>query len=166
VNANLQYVLRAWDLENETTRELLAQIPENHNDITAADGKGWRLGELVWHICISERWFCTDLLGLAPAGANHVPTYEPPATIAGMSDALLRSHAALAASLQTMDDAWLETQVTFHGRSWRRLDLLHLMLRHEVHHRGQLSILMLRAGAEPPTIYGAEGLTMEQARSH
>lgn len=166
MDANLRSILLVWELENTTTRELLAQIPENHNDITAVDEKGWRLGELVWHICISERWFCTDLLGLAPEGGNPVPTYELPATIAGMSAALARSHAALVACLQAMDDAWLDTNVTFHGAPWRRIDLLHLMLRHEAHHRGQLSMLMLRAGGHPPTVYGAEGLTMEQAQAH
>ncbi|MNW19867.1 DinB family protein [compost metagenome] len=61
------------------------------------------------------------------------------------------------------DEAWVDESVDFYGNPWTRMELLNLMLRHEAHHRGQLSILMMVAGGQPPTIYGAPGINLEDA---
>jgi uncharacterized damage-inducible protein DinB len=74
-----------------------------------------------------------------------------------------KSHALLLQTVASKDEAWIDKNIDFYGSPRTRLELLHLMFRHEAHHRGQLSMLMMVAGGEPPTIYGAPGINMEDA---
>lgn len=145
--------LATWEYENATTLRVLRAIPDGTLDLRAA-AKGWRLGDLAWHICTSERWFCTGPLGLEVPGEDPVPKDAPPATAAAMAAAREGSHAALAAALQGKDGAWLDEVVEFYGMALPRVEVLRLMVRHEVHHRGQLSVYLRLAGGKVPSIYG------------
>ena len=40
------------------------------------------------------------------------------------------------------------------GRNGQRRNTCILLVQHEVHHRGQLTVLMRQAGLRPPGIYG------------
>jgi uncharacterized damage-inducible protein DinB len=163
MRAKIQSVLETWEREYVTTFEVLSVVPEGRNDQTVVPGKGWTMGSLIWHICISERWFCVDIIGAEPAAENPVPADRQPDTVAEMMASFHISHAALIEVVASKDDAWFDEVVDFYGNPWTRLDLLHLMFRHEVHHRGQLSMLMMVAGGLPPTIYGAPGINIEDA---
>lgn len=163
MRADIQSALKTWEREHETTLEVFATVPEGHNEQTAVPDRGWTLGGLVWHICISERWFCAEVMSAGPEGDNPVPSDPVPATIAGMTAAFRESHALLLRTVIAKGEAWIDESIEFFGNPWTRLELLHLMLRHEAHHRGQLSVLMLVAGGQPPTIYGAPGINLEDA---
>jgi uncharacterized damage-inducible protein DinB len=163
MRADFQSALRTWEREHDTTLEVLAVVPEGRNDQTVVPDKGWMMGELIWHICISERWFCADIMGAQPEGENLVPSDRQPATVAEMTTAYKASHAALMKIVASKDEQWVDESVDFYGNPWVRLDLLNLMFRHEAHHRGQLSMLMMVAGGQPPTIYGAPGINIENA---
>ena len=41
-----------------------------------------------------------------------------------------------------------------YGEKWQRGLTLHILLQHEVHHRGQMTVLMRQAGLKVPNIYG------------
>jgi uncharacterized damage-inducible protein DinB len=163
MRADIQRALKTWERENETTLEVFAAVPEGWNELTVVPDKGWKLGGLVWHICISERWFCADIMGARPIGENPVPSDLLPATVADMSAAFQKSHASLLEILSSKDETWMDECINFYGDLWPRLELLHLLFRHEAHHRGQLSMLMMVAGGLPPTIYGAPGVNLEDA---
>jgi uncharacterized damage-inducible protein DinB len=145
--------LQAWEWEHGTTLKVLRAIPEGRLGVRAAE-KGWRLGDLAWHLCSSERFFCVGALGLAVPGEDPVPKDRPPATAAAMAAAREASHAALFAAARAKDDAWMEEVVEFYGTRLRRTEVLHLMLRHEAHHRGQLTVYLRLAGARVPGTYG------------
>ncbi len=163
MRADIQSALNTWEREYNTTLEVFAAIPEGRNEQTIVPCKGWKLGELAWHICISERWFCAEIMGAKPEGENPVPSDRQPETIAEMTAAFRTSHTALMDIVASKDEAWVDESVNFYGKPWTRMDLLHLMFRHEVHHRGQLSMLMMVAGGQPPTIYGAPGINIDDA---
>jgi uncharacterized damage-inducible protein DinB len=40
------------------------------------------------------------------------------------------------------------------GKTWRRGFTLTILVHHEIHHRGQMTVLMRQAGLRPPAIYG------------
>jgi uncharacterized damage-inducible protein DinB len=163
MRANFRSALSIWEREHATTLAVFAAVPEGKNDQTVIPEKGWTLADLVWHICISERWFCTDIMGVPAQGENPLRGDPRPATVAGITEAFRESHATLVAAVAAHDEAWVDGTVDFYGEPWIRLDLLHLMLRHEAHHRGQLSMLMMVAGGQPPTIYGAPGINLADA---
>ncbi len=163
MRADFQSALKTWEREYDTTLEVLALVPEGRNDQTVVPGKGWTLGELIWHICISERWFCAEVMGAKPEGENPVPPDRQPDTVAEMTAAFRTSHAALMEVVASKNETWVDEAVDFYGNPWTRMELLNLMFRHEAHHRGQLSMLMMVAGGQPPTIYGAPGINIEKA---
>ncbi|MCW0447197.1 DinB family protein [Xanthomonas sacchari] len=160
---DIDSALKTWAREHETTLAVFNAVPEGCNEQTVTPGKGWTLGGLIWHICISERWFCADVMGARPEGEKFLPQDPMSASVAEMTAVFQKSHATLLQTVAAKDEAWIDESVDFYGNPWTRLELLHLMFRHEAHHRGQLSMLMLVGGGQPPTIYGAPGINLEDA---
>jgi len=145
--------LGLWDWENAATLKVLRAVPEDRLGFRP-HAKGWAMGPLAWHIATSERWFCTDAMGLAVPGDDPVPKERPPATAAAMAAAREASHAALAGAVKAQSDAWFQEEAGFKGMRMSREQVVHLMVRHEIHHRGQLSMLLRIAGAKVPAVYG------------
>ena len=48
----------------------------------------------------------------------------------------------------------LDDKVKMFGQVWKRSELLSSLVRHQVHHRGQMTILMRQAGLKVPGVYG------------
>ena len=154
MRADIEATFQAWEHENGTTLRVLRAVPEGRMDVRAAE-KGWRLGDLAWHLCTSERWFCTGAMGIPEPAENPVPKDRAPGTAAAMAEAREASHAALAALVRARGEAWLDEVVDFYGKmKLPRLQVLHLMLRHEIHHRGQLTVYLRLAGGRVPGVYG------------
>jgi uncharacterized damage-inducible protein DinB len=51
-------------------------------------------------------------------------------------------------------DATLDQEDDMYGETWKRGTTLTSLVLHQVHHRGQLTVLMRQAGLELPGIYG------------
>jgi uncharacterized damage-inducible protein DinB len=145
--------LRVWDQENASTLKVLRAVPNAHITLKPHP-RGWRMKDLAWHLVTSERWFCTGPLGLATAGPDPAPKDAPPSSGAAMAEAREKSHAALAAAAAKQDARWFEGEVEFYGTRMPREEVLRLMLRHEAHHRGQLTVFLRLAGAKVPGVYG------------
>jgi uncharacterized damage-inducible protein DinB len=146
-------LLDSWEWERATTVRVIAAVP--------ARRAGWRphrknmtAGQLARHLVASEWWFLTGAAGLrmrgnAPAATDGKPT--APAAVAREAAAV---HRRLAAAVRRKGDDWLDAEVDFYGMRMTRARLLGLMVRHEVHHRGQLSVYIRLAGGKVPSIYG------------
>jgi len=145
--------LRVWDQENASTLKMLRAIPNAHLTLKPHP-RGWKLRDLAWHLVTSERWFCTVPLGIEAKGPDPAPKNRPPASGAAMAAAREESHAALAAAVRGKGAAWLDEEVDFYGMRMSREEVLRFMLRHEAHHRGQLSVFLRIAGAKVPGVYG------------
>jgi len=52
------------------------------------------------------------------------------------------------------DDAALQVEDDLYGEKWMRGATLEILIKHEVHHRGQMTVLMRQAGLKVPGIYG------------
>ncbi len=55
---------------------------------------------------------------------------------------------------EILKDEMLEDEVEIYGEHWKIKNVLHSFLKHEIHHRAQLAILMRQAGLVIPGIYG------------
>ena len=53
-----------------------------------------------------------------------------------------------------LTEARLEEVVTVYDQAWTRARTLDIVLRHEIHHRAQLGVLLRHAGALVPATYG------------
>jgi uncharacterized damage-inducible protein DinB len=146
-------LLQAWEHEHASTVRCIAAAPDARLDLKPHE-KSMSLHRLCWHIPEAERFFVVRCLGLEPPGPDPVPKDAPPATVAGIVEAFERSHASLVAAVRARDEAWLAEVVEFFGMHLPRARVADVMIRHEIHHRGQLSVYLRLAGARVPGVYG------------
>ncbi len=57
-------------------------------------------------------------------------------------------------AIATWTDATLQEDVTMYGETWKKGFALWVTVVHQVHHRGQLTVLMRMAGLPVPGVYG------------
>jgi uncharacterized damage-inducible protein DinB len=111
------------------------------------------LGQLAWHLATSFH----SILGQASLQFD-APTSksEAPSTAKGIADSYNTvSEAAIAAVQAQWTDATLQEQRLMFGRfEWPVSEIITRFIRHQVHHRGQLTVLMRQAGLVVPGIYG------------
>lgn len=64
------------------------------------------------------------------------------------------SKAALEAVTTQWVDANLTEEVEMYGMQWAKGVVLNVLISHQAHHRGQITVLMRQAGLKPPSVYG------------
>lgn len=110
------------------------------------------LGEIAWHV-VTSMYTILSKAGLlipspgdrklVPATANEIAeSYRVTSSI--IRDAILA---------EWTNDTLLETRHIYE-MIWPVAQVLDILIKHEIHHRGQLSILMRQAGLDVPDIYG------------
>jgi len=120
---------------------------------TKVDPQGRDLGFIAWHIVQTypEMLAQAGIKGLAgPAHGAPVPTQA-----AQIAKAYSVVRASLMSTLRSAwTDAMLPESIPMYGQSWPRHMVLSGLLYHEVHHRGQLTVLMRQAGLKVPGVFG------------
>ncbi|MBP3966436.1 DinB family protein [Paenibacillus lignilyticus] len=144
--------------ESQGTQKLLDLLTDE--SLTQAVGEGRRtIGQLAWHL-IHDDTGMLRRIGLdfkAPAAKS-----EPPQSAAVIA-ATYRETAAsiLEAASQWSDEKLLESHNIF-GEVWENGLTMQLFIKHEVHHRGQLTVLMRQAGLPVAGLYGPSKEEWEQ----
>ncbi len=141
----------SWQYEAESTQKLLDCLTDASLSQPLYPG-GRTVGRLAWHLAqtIPEMLHRT---GLVVAGAGeHDPVPEHAADIAA---AYRTAAASLTEQLSAhwTDATLLETD-DMYGEQWPRGVTLDVLIKHQAHHRGQLTIGMRLAGLETPGVYG------------
>ena len=143
--------LADWKDESKSTKDVLeALTDESLNQRVTPAGRS--LSKLGWHIAQSLHMVTeAGLEGLdAPREQDAIPTN---------ARAILKAYTNAADSLATVvekgwTDAQLAEEVPMYGESWARGKVLSVIIRHEAHHRGQMTVLMRQAGVIVPGPYG------------
>ncbi len=136
--------------EREATGKVLAALTDAALGQRVCEG-GRTLGEIAWHL--------VDTLHEMPAQAGLQIAAEPPAalpvTAAALAAAYRTASEAVAAAVASQwGDATLAEEVTMYGETWTRGKALSVLIKHEAHHRGQMTVLMRQAGLAVPGVYG------------
>lgn len=140
-----------WKYESEATLKLLSNLTdESLNQKVWAEGR--TLGFLAWHITLSVGEMMTKI-GLnpdcpqentkAPQKASEIKsTYEKAAT-------------SLIKEIETkLTDESLNDDISAYGQTFKKSGILKMLITHQIHHRGQITVLMRQAGLKVPGIYG------------
>jgi uncharacterized damage-inducible protein DinB len=141
---------KSWAADSEAMLKILRALTDASLG-QSVDPGGRTLGRLAWHI--------TGTLGEMP---GHVglkvdsPAYEsdPPREAAAIAAAYEQASRSLLAQIKQWDDATLDVEDDMYGQRWKRGFTLHALLEHQIHHRGQMTVLMRQAGLKVPGIYG------------
>jgi uncharacterized damage-inducible protein DinB len=139
-----------YQVEAENTQKLLDSLTDESLKVEVASGYR-TLGALAWHLVPSGGLFKpTGLKFEAPAEGSTAP-----ASASSIAEAYRTvSQAVIEAVRSQWTDEHLQQSVVMFGQPWKHGFTLAMFLRHEIHHRGQLTVLMHQAGLPAIGIYG------------
>jgi len=140
-----------WGEESKKTSRMMAALTDA--SLAAPVGPDDRnLGRIAWHVAqsIGEIATRTGLVINAPA-----PEAPVPSTALAIREAYAAAARSLADAVQfAWTDDTLKVQDAMYGETWTRAASLHSIIVHEIHHRGQMSVLLRQAGLRVPGTYG------------
>ena len=143
--------LEQWRQLTESTQKMLDALTDESLEQAVADGHR-TLGRIAWHLAqtVPEMLGKT---GLSPDGPAE--DSAPPASAAEIAAAYRAASASLVEQIKaSWTDETLEVEDEMYGSKWKRGFTLTALVEHEIHHDGQMSVLMRQAGLRPPGIYG------------
>ena len=146
-----QLFTELWVAESNTTRKVLARIPEGSD--YRPDPKSRTAQEIAWQIVAEE----TMIIEALETGSAQ---WAPPPMPASMKDVV----AAYAQQADGMEARWKalsaqqwEGSIDFFGSSRPASRMAWNFLFDIVHHRGQISTYLRPMGSTVPQIYGPSG---------
>lgn len=151
--------LADWQRETETTLRVLRTLTDASLAQSIGEGRQ-TLGGLAWHLA--------QAVGIMLGGAG-VSVAGP-----GRGDAAPSSAGEIAAAYErsavavpdAVRAAWTDEQlpepVLMFGQPLPRGIVLTLLVKHQAHHRGQMTVLMRQAGLRVPGCYGPSEEEMKE----
>jgi uncharacterized damage-inducible protein DinB len=140
-----------WKNERESTLKLLRQLTDHSLAQPVMPG-GRTLGRIAWHIATTIPEMMNHT-GLALAEPN--PKAPVPARAQEILEAYEQASQILLEKVKAeWTDATLKVTDNLYGETWARGFTLTVLILHEIHHRGQMTVLMRQAGLKVPGVYG------------
>jgi uncharacterized damage-inducible protein DinB len=158
--------LEDWKLESASTLRVLKLLTDASlaQRVTA---EGRTLGYLAWHVVLT----LGEMGGKAGLAVSAPPEdAQAPARAAAIVTAYETAARTLAEQVRARwTDRMLADELPMYGSIWRRGSVLNSLVRHQIHHRGQMTVLMRQAGLVVPGLYGPAreewaGMGMEPLR--
>lgn len=154
--------LRYFERVRDRTLRVLACVPPDRIDWRPADG-AFSFGDLVRHLGAIERWmFAENAAGRPSRYPGHGP--ELAEGFGGDVAYLDAMHEQAMEIFRSLGPEQLRARcVTPGGAEIPVWKWLRSMIEHEVHHRGQIYLMLRMIGIETPPLYG---LTSEEVRAN
>lgn len=147
----IQDFAEEWQVERSSTIRVLQALTDESLSQPVVPG-GRTLGFLAWHLAQT----CREMM--AHTGLDVEGPELGSAPPARASEILSAYQVASASVLQQVSAAWsddmLDDDVSAYGQTFKRGFMLEMLIRHEAHHRGQMTVLMRQAGLPVPGAYG------------
>ena len=140
-----------WKHESEATIKVLNNISDE--SLTVKFNREIRTpGRLAWHIVTSVGEMA-HRTGLTFETVND--DASTPSTIKEIVDEYKRTSDNV---IKEIEDKWndetLKQEDNMYGQKWARGKTLGVLVTHQIHHRGQLTVLLRLAGLKVPGVYG------------
>jgi uncharacterized damage-inducible protein DinB len=149
--AAIDLFLEDWKKESEATLRVLTRLTDASLSQRVGP-EGRTLGFLSWHLVLT----LGEMGGKAGLEAVSPPEDSPEPALA--SEIVTAYEEASRSLAQQIGKGWrddmLRDEIPMYGSTWRRGDILDSLVHHQIHHRGQMTVLMRQAGLVVPGIYG------------
>jgi uncharacterized damage-inducible protein DinB len=145
---NLDGFVQNWRRIHQQTVKVMKVAPDDKYDWKTCDS-AMTLGELMNHFPQAEAL-------LAHTVINGVLPTERPAPINNTAELIAafdESHEAAIAQVVALPAETLQDSISPFGNPMPRERLLHALLEHEIHHRGQLYTYLRILGADVPPLF-------------
>ncbi len=140
-----------WSQESESTQKVFKHLT-NESLTHEFSPEVRNLGRLAWHITTTIPEMM-EKTGLKISGVKHDDPI--PATAETICKAYNEAAKSLLDEVKTKwNDASLEIEDDMYGEKWKRGSSLTGLIHHEIHHRGEMIVLMRLADLKVPGIYG------------
>ena len=140
-----------WQFEASNTNRVLENITEDtkaikiHPNIRTLERLAWHITQTITEMGTKAGLFDEDVL-------EHLPA---PATFKEVTAAHQKYNSLLADAVSTRwtNDS-LNEEVNMYGELWTKGTILDVLIKHEAHHRGQMTVIMRMVGLPVPGVYG------------
>lgn len=143
--------LTEWTQSTAGTTAVLRALEDDKLDQSITEGHN-SLGWLGWHLVNSPVFF-TNLIGIQLASP-----YDPdqvPEKASDISEAYEHIAKLVVETVkEQMTDESLAEKVDNFGGPASKGSILRMLISHEIHHRGQMTVLLRQAGLEVPGVMG------------
>lgn len=143
--------LTDWAYESESTIKVFKNI--SNEALSKKDNDNVRtIAVLAWHITITLSEMLTKT-GLKVTGPEEHS--KPLLTINEIISAYENSALSVKEQISgNWNDETLLEEVNMYGENWKKGVVLSVLIKHQAHHRGQLTVLMRHLGLKVPGVYG------------
>jgi len=140
-----------WVYESEATLKIIRALTDESLSQKVSD-EGRSLGFVAWHLATTfkEMFGQAGLVIDAPSHEGEMP--ESAEEIAEAYEKGAKSVSETVS--RNWSDEQLEDELPMYGEKWKKGIILHALICHQAHHRGQMTVLMRQAGLKVPGVYG------------
>jgi len=140
-----------WAHESKVTQNVFNTLTDASLSQSVDEGHR-NLGRMAWHI-----------VNTIPEMINHTglefDNINPNTPVPKSAKEIKEAYANVSGQLlnnikKNWTDATLQQEDDMYGEKWKRGVTLLILIQHEIHHRGQMTVLMRQAGLKVPSIYG------------
>jgi uncharacterized damage-inducible protein DinB len=143
--------IQEWNQEAGSTQKVLDALTDNslQQQVSSEDRT---LGRIAWHIVTSTPGMLIEF-GIKVEPVENSGTV--PSSAMEMAETFRKVIAdTIDAVKQQWSDDSLKEMVNVFGMTMPKAVTLSLLIKHIIHHRGQMTVLMRQAGLKVPGIYG------------
>ncbi|MDD4053210.1 MAG: DinB family protein [candidate division Zixibacteria bacterium] len=147
---NAEHFTTVWKQESQATARLLEKL----TDASLALPKGEDIrtvGRAAWHV-VTTMPEMAGHVGIPVEGVTY--TDPVPARAAVIVEAYRKAAASILKAVEKWPEADFLKEDDMYGQMWKRGQSLWALVTHEIHHRGQLTVLMRLAGLPVVGVYG------------
>ncbi|MFS0820549.1 DinB family protein [Bacillus sp. 1P02SD] len=146
----IEEFVQDWQYEGGATQKILDALTDE--SLSQAVAPGHRtLGELAWHV-VTSLHHIVSLTGLQFEGANGEAV---PTSAKEIADGYRKtSENFISAVKEQWNDESLKEVADIFGQQMPKGATLKMVNTHQIHHRGQMTILMRQADLKVPGVYG------------
>jgi uncharacterized damage-inducible protein DinB len=147
----IQDFLTDWTQENDSTLKVFKNLTDTSLKQKVSP-EGRSLGHLAWHIVLT----LGEMGDKAGLKVDAPPENAPdPNSASIIVTAYEKAGASLASEIkQKWNDGMLFEEIDMYGQKWTRTATLTSIIKHQIHHRAQMTVLMRQAGLTVPGVYG------------
>ncbi len=143
--------LSDWVFESGSTLHLFKNLTDDSLKFKPNDNVR-SAGRLAWHITLSM----SEMISRAGLSIGTIDKTEP---VPEHAEKIYQTYADLSKALadavrQRWNDNSLDEEISMFGENWPKRQVLTSLIKHQIHHRGQLTIVMRQAGLKVTGTYG------------
>jgi len=149
--SKLSDFITEWKYESESTLKIFNELTDDSLDDKFNENVRTP-GRLAWHLVTT----IGEMVQRSGLKFDATPEDAPiPVTAKEICDEYKKSSDGMMNALKNeWNDESLNEEVNMYGQTWKKGTILTVLVKHQAHHRGQLTVLMRLAGLKVPGIYG------------